>query len=639
MPGKDLQFIRSLMTTPLGQVLERINQVFWVCSADLSETLYVSPAYEEIWGRPTQDLYSRPESFTSPICPEDRERVLAAVERLLAGVEMDEEYRIARPDGSIRWIHDRAFGLRDSEGQLYCLAGIAEDITERKQAEVASHESELQLRLALNAAGLGTWDWNLETNLVTWSERTEEIFGYAPGTFPGTYEGFIARVHPSDRDMVSLECARSVSEKIPCGFEYRLLLPDGTVRWVAEKGDFLKDETGQPRHLCGVMKDITSRKIAEEALRKSEEQFRRVFDEAPIGMGLTGSDGCFFKANRAFIEMLGYTESELKTFKCSDITHPEDLKHEIPYVQQVKRGEIDSFQLETRFFKKNQEIVWVNLTLMMLRGKAGEILYTLGMVEDITVRKIAEEEIIKALQRERELSEAKSRFIAMTSHDLRTPLTTIQSSLDLLKHRSKLSEERQQTHLDRIESAVIKMTGMVQDVLILSEASAGKLQFNPFPVDLVQLCRTLVSELQFANTHQHSLTFAVSDECGTRELLLDSKLVRYILINLLTNASKYSSQGSPIQFDLTYHPESVVFRIQDQGIGIPPEDIPHLFECFYRASNAGTFQGTGLGLAIVKQCVDLHSGEITVDSVVGEGTTFTVTLPLSNNGIHSSKTF
>jgi PAS domain S-box-containing protein len=630
MQEKDLQFIRSLMTTPLGQVLERINQVFWICSADLSETLYVSPAYEEIWGRPTQDLYSHPESFTEPICPEDRERVLAAVERLFAGVEMDEEYRIARPDGSIRWIHDRAFGLLDSEGQVYCLAGIAEDITERKQALVASRESELQLRLALNAAGLGTWDWNLETNLVTWSERTEEIFGYAPGTFPGTYEGFIDRVHPEERSRVAQECARSVTEKIPCSFEYRLLLPDGTVRWVAEKGDFLKDEAGQPRHLCGVMKDITSRKIAEEALRKSEEQFRRVFDEAPIGMGLTDSDGYFFKANRAFLEMLGYTESELKTFKCSSITHPEDLKHEIPYIEQVKRGEIDSFQLETRFFKKNQEIVVVNLTLMMLRGKAGEILYTLGMVEDITVRKQAEKEIIKALQRERELSEAKSRFIAMTSHDLRTPLTTIQSSVDLLKHRSeKLSQERQQVHLERISSAALQMTGMVQDVLILSEASAGKLQFTPEPVDLVQLCRTLVSELQFANTHQHSLTFAVSDECGKEELLLDSKLVRYILINLLTNASKYSPQGSPIQFDLTCYPESVVFRIQDQGIGIPPEDIPNLFDCFYRASNAGTVQGTGLGLAIVKQCVDLHSGDITVDSVVGEGTTFTVTLPLN----------
>jgi signal transduction histidine kinase len=138
--------------------------------------------------------------------------------------------------------------------------------------------------------------------------------------------------------------------------------------------------------------------------------------------------------------------------------------------------------------------------------------------------------------------------------------------------------------------------------LILSEAEAGKLQFIPKPVDLVQLCRTLVSELQFANTHQHSLTFAVSGECGTRELLLDEKLVRYILINLLTNASKYSQQGSTIHFHLICPRESMVFRVQDQGIGIPSEDIPHLFDCFYRASNAGTVIGTGLGLAIVKQC-------------------------------------
>ena len=764
MPEKDLQFIRSLMTTPLGQVLERINQVFWVCSADLSETLYVSPAYEEIWGRPTQNLYERPESFTDPICPEDRQRVLAAIEGLLNGVEMDEEYRIARPDGSIRWIHDRAFGLRDSSGQLYCLAGIAEDITERKQAEVALRESELHLRLALNAAQLGTWDWNLETNVVTWSERTEEIFGYAPGTFPGTYEGFIDRVHPEDRSRVAQECARSVSDLIPCSFEYRLLLPDGTVRWVAEKGEFLFDEAGQPRSLGGVMMDITERKIAEEALRSSEEQFRRVFDEAPIGMALTGSDGRFFKANRVFQEMLGYSESELMPFTCANITHPEDLKQEIPYIQQVKRGEIDRFQLETRFFKKNQEIVWVNLTLMMLRGKAGEILYTLGMIEDITERKlavealrdseqqyrqlaenighvtwlitpdtkqlfyispnyeqvwgkscaslyekplsfmdiihpedkekavaaleldstrmdleyriirsdgtmrwihvrthpvlnetgeiyrvvgiaeditvckIAEEEILKALQREQELSEAKSRFIAMTSHDLRTPLTTIQSSVDLLKHRSeKLSPERQLLHLDRISSATEQMTSMVQDVLLLSEAEAGNLQFNPALVDLAQLCRSVVADLEVAHKNQHIVEFAVSDEYGTRDLLLDSKLVRYILINLLTNAFKYSRQGSTIQLHLICHPESVVLRIQNQGIGIPAQDIPRLFESFYRASNAGMVQGTGLGLAIVKQCVDLHGGKITVDSAVGKGATFTVTLPLINNGIHSSK--
>jgi signal transduction histidine kinase len=178
---------------------------------------------------------------------------------------------------------------------------------------------------------------------------------------------------------------------------------------------------------------------------------------------------------------------------------------------------------------------------------------------------------------------------------------------------------------------------MVQDVLLLSEAEAGNLQFNPALVDLAQLCRSVVADLEVAHKNQHIVEFAVSDEYGTRDLLLDSKLVRYILINLLTNAFKYSRQGSTIQLHLICHPESVVLRIQDQGIGIPAQDIPRLFESFYRASNAGMVQGTGLGLAIVKQCVDLHGGKITVDSAVGKGATFTVTLPLINNGIHSSK--
>lgn len=261
------------------------------------------------------------------------------------------------------------------------------------------------------------------------------------------------------------------------------------------------------------------------------------------------------------------------------------------------------------------------------------------------VRQLAEAEVFKALQRERELSEAKSRFIAMASHDIRTPLTTIQSSVDLLKrYPEQLSSERWHSHLDRISSAVERMVSMTQDVLILSEASAGKLQLNPTPFDLEQLCRSLVAELLVADSFQHKITYAhtgdgaaalsgtasrSSSEQAPTQYPLDEKLVRYILTNLLSNALKYSLPGSTIRFDLTCHPECVVFRIQDQGIGIPASDIPHLFESFYRASNAGTVQGTGLGLAIVKQCVDLHGGEITVDSVVGEGTMFTVTLPLN----------
>ncbi len=244
------------------------------------------------------------------------------------------------------------------------------------------------------------------------------------------------------------------------------------------------------------------------------------------------------------------------------------------------------------------------------------------------VQQLAEAEIFKALQRERELSEAKSRFIAMTSHDLRTPLTTIQSSVDLLgRYPEQLSSERHQDHLTRISSAVTQMNSMIQDVLLLSEAEAGQLQFNPAPVDLVQLCRHLIADLQVGDKKQHSIAFTVSEEREREPSVLDEKLVRYILTNLLVNASKYSPVGSTVRFDLKRQSDQAIFQIQDRGIGIPQEELSRIFETFYRATNAGTFNGTGLGLAIAKQCADLHGGQIAVDSVVGEGTTFTVTLP------------
>jgi signal transduction histidine kinase len=207
-------------------------------------------------------------------------------------------------------------------------------------------------------------------------------------------------------------------------------------------------------------------------------------------------------------------------------------------------------------------------------------------------------------------------------------------------------QEKRLEHLSRISSAIEQMNSMVEDVLLLSEAEAGNLQLKPAPVDLVQLCRSLVSELIVADRKQHNITFTPMSECKVElsettslereqaapmEYFLDEKLVRYILINLLGNALKYSPPGSAIQLDLTCYPDHAVFRIQDQGIGIPSKDMPRLFESFHRASNVATTQGTGLGLAIVKQCVDLHGGQISVDSLVGKGSTFTVTLP----SIHS----
>ncbi|MDP8964557.1 MAG: ATP-binding protein [Cyanobacteriota bacterium] len=246
---------------------------------------------------------------------------------------------------------------------------------------------------------------------------------------------------------------------------------------------------------------------------------------------------------------------------------------------------------------------------------------------EIIERQRLEEELRNALAKEKELSDLKSSIISVVSHEYRTPLATILSSSELLEHYShKWSEDKRQLHFHRIQSSVHHLTQLVSDVLAISKAEAGKLEFRPSPLDLVALCQELVEELQSTLNNQHSITFKTQGIC--RSACLDEKLLRQVLTNLLSNAIKYSPEGGDIQVNLVWQQDSATLYIQDGGIGIPKEDQAQLFEAFYRSSNVGTIAGTGLGLAIVKRCVDLHDGEIAVKSEVGVGTTFTITLPL-----------
>lgn len=230
-----------------------------------------------------------------------------------------------------------------------------------------------------------------------------------------------------------------------------------------------------------------------------------------------------------------------------------------------------------------------------------------------------------ALDKEKELSELKSRFVSMASHEFRTPLATILSSAELIEHYShKWSEEKKLTHLERIQTAVKHMTQLLNDVLLIGKAEAGKLEFKPTAIALTQFCNNLVEEIQLTASN-HTIAFCSQGEYT--DTYMDEKLLRHILSNLLSNAIKYSPKASTVHFDLVCEQEKAVFCIQDQGIGIPVADQAQLFKSFHRASNVGTISGTGLGLAIVKKSVDLHGGNITVDSKVGVGTTFSVMLP------------
>jgi signal transduction histidine kinase len=187
-------------------------------------------------------------------------------------------------------------------------------------------------------------------------------------------------------------------------------------------------------------------------------------------------------------------------------------------------------------------------------------------------------------------------------------------------------DERKTKHFQQIKTSVEQMTGLLDDVLTFGRADAGKLEFKPAPVNLLKFCSRLVEELQINAGIQYTIIFTSQGQCANA--CMDENLLRQILTNLISNGIKYSPEGGTVFFELSCQDQVVTFRIGDQGIGIPLENQKQLFEPFYRATNVGKIKGTGLGLSIVKKCVDLHGGQIVVDSEVGFGTRFTVTLPL-----------
>lgn len=253
--------------------------------------------------------------------------------------------------------------------------------------------------------------------------------------------------------------------------------------------------------------------------------------------------------------------------------------------------------------------------------------YWLVLLRDISDRKRVESEIRKALEQERQLNNLKTRLVRTISHEYRTPLATILLGADTLnKHYDKLARQTKYSTLNKIKNAAKRMAQMVDDILLTNHIESGQLAFNPELLDVVKFCENLVEEIKILDNKSHGIVFSSQGKC--KYISLDHTLLRQIITNLLTNAVKYSSQGSSVRFDLNYNDDTkVVFEIEDEGIGILPEDESKIFNSFYRASNVETIPGTGLGLAIVKKAVDLHGGEISFRTQVGIGTRFTVSLP------------
>ena len=380
---------------------------------------------------------------------------------------------------------------------------------------------------------------------------------------------------------------------------------------------------------------IMERKRAEDALRSSMATNRAILNAIP---------DLIFRISRKGIFV------NFKAAKDKNLLTPEK-KFLGKHIDEVFPKEIAVSTMnciERAFTTKEVQILECQLPAQdkvysyEVRIAVSEVNEAMAIIRDITERKQAEEDIRRTLEQEKKLNELKSRFVTMASHEFRTPLASILSSAELLEHYShKWSQDKQLNHLHRIQASVKHMTELLNDVLLLGKAEAGKLNLNSTKINLSQFCQELVEEIQLTTkTHQIILQVASCLEVDDRwtqqsdatenesaTVYMDEKILRHILNNLLSNGIKYSPDSDRVIFELICQSRQAIFRIQDFGIGIPLSEQERLFDFFHRANNVGSIPGTGLGLPIVKRSVDLHGGTIAMNSKVGVGTTFTVILP------------
>jgi len=237
----------------------------------------------------------------------------------------------------------------------------------------------------------------------------------------------------------------------------------------------------------------------------------------------------------------------------------------------------------------------------------------------------AQVEIRKALQKEKELHELKSRFVTIASHEFRTPLSTVLSSASLIgKYKTTEDDEKRQKHVERIKSAVSNLTTILNDFLSISRIEEGKIYNVPTTFNLKEFTAEIVDEMQGLVKIGQKINYS---HTGGKTVTLDKQLLKNIMFNLLSNASKYSAEGKPISITTSIKDGTVQLTVKDQGIGIPDADKVHLFTPFFRAQNVTNIQGTGLGLNIVNRYVDIMGGTMTYESILNEGTTFSITLP------------
>lgn len=584
------------------------------------------------------------------IIPRDPRDVVGIAIYLLVGlviVQVSNMLRVARDEARLyaEQLEEQAMELELQTAELEHQTQQAQTVSvELEEAhESLKLSSQTQLAEAQALARLGSWDWDIRANKLTWSDEMYRLYGLEPGSAGIDYDRYRSLLHPEDRDIAADVVQHSLETGRPFSYDHRVIRSDGAERIFHARGKVILDGDGTPTRMFGTGQDVTDTRRAEAALRAATEyaarqataeaaaqQLNHVFSQAPVGIAvLGGPEHRFELVNQRGREMIGTDDVLGKTLReVLPLIAEQGFEQLLDTVYQTNEPYVGKESYARRSTDIEDVGGYFNFVFQPLSGDSGvyAVLVVATDVSDLVDARIAAE----ASQSEAlAASRAKSDFLARMSHELRTPLAAIIGYGELLADgiTGPVNDE-QKKQLRRIRSSANHLLAIIDEILTLARMEAGKEKVEMRPVEIDELLDSVASMAEPLAAAK-GLAFELEPSSPGVTIHTDAIKLRQVLLNLISNAVKYTDEGK-VSLASERDDGEVHFLVNDTGLGLDVQHLEKIFEPFWQVEHTTTRRagGTGLGLAVTRQFVDMLGGRISVTSTLGEGSSFRVSLPI-----------
>jgi PAS domain S-box-containing protein len=583
--------------------------------------LEANPAATTIFGYQKKELLALSIKDIEPISENKRKN---RTENLLLNGYLDYETIIKNKKGNKREVETKSILIQFNGAPA--VMNITRDITERKQNDtnlIRAHES---LATIFDAIPDIVFELGLDGRIYHFHCHESEILGLIPEFFLGK---LLQEVFPPDASKIILSAIQEANEKGKSkGKQYSLELKNGLF-WFELSVSFIDGPDKKNPHFIALAQNITERKKTEIELIISEQKLKGIFELANSGIMLMDNKGVILMTNDWWHKELGYTKEEFKNLSIIDITFGEDFEMSQKWATKLFEGKVDKYQIEKRYKRKDNSLLWVEISVSGIKDENNKVVKSIGIVIDITERKKATEELIIAKEHAEQSDRLKSAFLANMSHEIRTPMNGIIGFTELLKD-PQLGEKEQKEYIEIIEKSGARMLNIINDLINISKVESGQMEISIGETNINNQLEYLYTFFK-TEVAKKGLHLEVKNQLNSNDSIIktDSEKIYAILTNLIKNAIKFTSSGT-IEFGYYVKDKFLEFYIKDTGLGIPDSKKEIVFERFRQVNETNTFgtnEGSGLGLTISKAYVEMLGGKIWFESEEGVGSTFHFTIP------------